>query len=1715
MKKPFVSLHFVLPVTALLLHGFTAGAVTFTNDTAISLNNTNYDGADIVVTNCTLTVDGPHSFASLQVLNGANLTHSISTNGYLNNHWTVTNEPQVLSVTNGATLSNADVLVTSIVVQDSAGVVTYTNGVDYVAETDSYWMTTLLLTTNSAIAEGSTNLVSYIFVTPLIAEGVSLTVAGDVTVAQGGMINTDGKGYAGGAGPGAGQSAGNPLSGSGAGHGGYGGQSAALDGVGLANDSLWQPVSLGSGGGSGLGGAGGAGGGSVNLVIGGSLRVDGIVSANGANGMNDRSGGGSGGSILVTCQNLSGAGVISVNGGAGEPSQGGGGGAGRISLNYAASTFSGLTPARGGSGYTRGGAGTVFTWADGQFAGQVLVDNGGSSGMSTPVSEAQALGLTAQGGAIISLPYSQTFGNLLVASNAWICLSNQTVTITVWSNATIQAGGGIIADSAGYAGGLGTGAGRSDTSAYTGGGGGYGGYGASGGGTMAYGGSTYGSVSAPVDFGSGGGSYIPYASGGAGGGAIRLNVTGMLWLDGKISANGSPGLGEGGGGGSGGSVWVTAGTLTGAGTISADGGMGNGFGLTGGGGGGGGRIALQYGMNLFFGITTSQGGNGSAWGGAGTIYTLANNQSYGQVLADNGGHPGTNTTLGSVSLGTIDLTVKNGAVVSPPSAQTIGTLLVASNGWISMASQVLTVTGNATIQAGGGVIADSTGSAGGAGLGAGKYVSTSSGYFGGGGGYGGYGAAGGAPSGSSAYGGSTYGTVAAPSGPGSGGGTYSTSAIGGAGGGAINLNVTGVLQVDGRISAAGGPATTASAGGGSGGTVSLTAGTLSGSGVISANGGAGNYLGGGGGGGRIAITYGVYDFSGAVSAYGGGGYAWGGAGTVYTKANSQSWGLVTVDNGGQSGTNTSWTSTGTIDLTVKGGGAVLPPSSQTIGTLLVASNGWVIVGSQMLTVTANATVQAGGGILADGTGYAGGSGPGAGGSYGGGAGHGGYGASASGSSYAYLFGGGNTYGSVTAPTELGSGGGGAVLAGPPRSGGGAGGAAVRLSVTGTLQVDGRISAQGLSGTGSESAGGGSGGSIYLTVGTLSGAGIIAANGGTGNSFGGGGGGGRIAVSYTGANNFSGLMSAYGGGGYAWGGAGTIYTVANNYPYTALVVIDNGGQAGTNTSWPSVGTAGLTVKGGAVLAVSGAQTIGSLLVASNGWVSSVSSGASAPTLTVTGNATIQAGGGIIADGMGSPAGQGTGAGGYASTSSGYVGGGGGYGGYGAASGGSPAARGGSSSSTVTDGGLGSGGGNYSSTYAGGPGGGGITLTVTGTLEVDGRISALGGAAVGANMGGGSGGGISLTVGTLSGAGVIAADGGAGNGLGGGGGGGRIAITYTANAFSGLMSAYGGGGYAWGGAGTIYTKANSKAWGQVLADNGGRAGTNTSWTSTGTIDLTVMGGAVVLPPLSSQTFGNLLIASNGWMSLSTQTLTVTSNATVQAGGGIVADGNGYAGGNGAGAGKGVNTSSGFFGGGGGYGGFGAASGGTTPSYGGSPYGSVTAPLSLGSGGGGPGAVGAPPGTWLGGAGGGIVHLNVTGALLVNGRISANGGAGIGQGTGGGSGGSVWLTAGTLVGAEPSPPTAARATSWAAAAAADAYPSSMAPMPSRESCRPTAAAATPPAGPGRSIPRPTARAWARWWWITADRTARIPPSPTSRPLISQSEAGPSHIRRVHTSC
>src|SRR5687767_11579430 len=44
-----------------------ANGVLFTNDITILFTDTNYDGIDIVVSNCVVTVDGAHSFLSLTV----------------------------------------------------------------------------------------------------------------------------------------------------------------------------------------------------------------------------------------------------------------------------------------------------------------------------------------------------------------------------------------------------------------------------------------------------------------------------------------------------------------------------------------------------------------------------------------------------------------------------------------------------------------------------------------------------------------------------------------------------------------------------------------------------------------------------------------------------------------------------------------------------------------------------------------------------------------------------------------------------------------------------------------------------------------------------------------------------------------------------------------------------------------------------------------------------------------------------------------------------------------------------------------------------------------------------------------------------------------------------------------------------------------------------------------------------------------------------------------------------------------------------------------------------------------------------------------------------------------------------------------------------------------------------------------------------------------
>ena len=108
-----------------------------------------------------------------------------------------------------------------------------------------------------------------------------------------------------------------------------------------------------------------------------------------------------------------------------------------------------------------------------------------------------------------------------------------------------------------------------------------------------------------------------------------------------------------------------------------------------------------------------------------------------------------------------------------------------------------------------------------------------------------------------------------------------------------------------------------------------------------------------------------------------------------------------------------------------------------------------------------------------------------------------------------------------------------------------GGAAIKISVP-NLIINGRIDMSG----GGTSVSGGAGGSIWIITTTLSGTGVIKANGGDGANGYSGGGGGRIAIYANNDTEYTGTVIACGGysshGLEYHGSAGSIYKVINNY-----------------------------------------------------------------------------------------------------------------------------------------------------------------------------------------------------------------------------------------------------------------------------------------------------------------------------------------------------------------------------------------------------------------------------------------------------------------------------------------------------------------------------------------------------------------------------------------
>ncbi|MBW1859798.1 MAG: hypothetical protein JRI70_06910, partial [Deltaproteobacteria bacterium] len=355
-------------------------------------------------------------------------------------------------------------------------------------------------------------------------------------------------------------------------------------------------------------------GGAIKLnATGGTITIDGTVSANGYAHFGDRAGGGAGGSVWLITGTLEGSGAITADGGNGNGTEGGGAGGGRISLEWTSRTFDGLIRARSGSGYRYGHHGTI--WVPGARWGELWNNTFHVTGD------------------IALAPGTYNIAELYIDSGVTLeCQGDPTainapsggtggdphgsgVTITAATGITIEEGARVSADTLGFVSNQGPGAGA--YAADQGAGGSYGGKGGDGAGAPAA--AVYGVIDAPTALGSGGAHR--YGWGGIGGGAIKLDATGgTITIDGTITANGYAHFGERAGGGAGGSIWLIADTLEGTGSMTANGGNGNG---TEGGGGGGGRIFISTitpGTNYqYIGTGTVIGGSGYRTGEEGTI----------------------------------------------------------------------------------------------------------------------------------------------------------------------------------------------------------------------------------------------------------------------------------------------------------------------------------------------------------------------------------------------------------------------------------------------------------------------------------------------------------------------------------------------------------------------------------------------------------------------------------------------------------------------------------------------------------------------------------------------------------------------------------------------------------------------------------------------------------------------------------------------------------------------------------------------------------------------------------------------------------------------------------------------------------------------------------------------------------------------------------------
>lgn len=827
---------------------------------------------------------------------------------------------------------------------------------------------------------------------PQLGAGYSISAA-NITVAAGASLNADEQGFAPGAGP---SPAGTSTLGSwGASHGGYGGVYYAswIENLHPAPryGSASQPTSFGSGG------TLFAGGGAMKLSATGTIAIHGTLSASSTN-LDTRAG--SGGSIWIAGGTLAGTGRIIANGGIGSSSTGAGGGGGRIDISGAVNDFSGIIEAMyGGWASGRSGAqGWIGNYTPRRgMAGSIVLPQSGGTGLTLANFEPTR---------DILFGNSLTFGNIVINSGVTVGLQaydDTTVmtcdTLTVKSGGTLKCWGDtcstnetagpatgwvygqgptiaaetVVVEAAGSINADYTGFHSTKNSTFTGPGGmGYytrdargiidyytsSAHGGQAGGRRGRSASfpsvtsrtpMYGKAYGPTTLGSGGEGYPETANNvwHSGGGAVKLDVSGTITVDGRISADAKS---QGGyNQPSGGSVWITGGgTLKGNGVISAN--AANAQAATG--GGGGGRLDISGIVNDFTGVVQAKGGNKYDVGspqtrgltgslvlpatagdsGAviqnfvpyGTDFAFGNSTVFGDCIVSNGVVLTLDANDGENVFTFSSLTIKAGGEVR--CLGNLPTINEAAGGTTTSlrGDGVVIIATNLTVEAGGSLNADGQGYAfcwradkaatgyphptiypGGIGFGPYTVLSASPWVQ--------------APSAGAGFGGLagqgrgfTYGAITN-----FGAGMLGSGTTTCPGGGSIRLFVPGTLFNAGVISANGG-----AAGGGSGGTLWIEAGKLSGTGVIRANGTvktpavAGVDFGGGGG--RVFVSYNSYEngnpaSSGRINAFGGsaGQAIKGAAGTVILqdKSGGDAWSMYVINDGAADNTSTQFSGT--------------------------------------------------------------------------------------------------------------------------------------------------------------------------------------------------------------------------------------------------------------------------------------------------------------------------------------------------------------------------------------------------------------------------------------------------------------------------------------------------------------------------------------------------------------------------------------------------------------------------------------------------------------------------------------------------------------------------------------------------------------------------------------------------------------------------------------